>query len=222
VHEPAFLVIWPAAVLLTHLFHKLPAAAGGVKEGRRKMARPADSQRQARTLAAAADYVLGHGLAGLSLRPLAAALGTSPRMLLYDFTSKEELIMTVLTEVRRRMTVMLADYVRVTGASGADLVRAVWDWASSAERAPFMRLSLEVYVEAMTNPGAYSERGRAMVTEWLDQFATALVGATRVPDPTSATLVIAVLRGLMLDRFSTGDERRTDLALERFAQLLEP
>ncbi|MFJ2864416.1 hypothetical protein [Kitasatospora sp. NPDC087314] len=31
------------------------------------------------------------GLAGLSLRPLAAALGTSPRMLLYDFGSKQEL-----------------------------------------------------------------------------------------------------------------------------------
>lgn len=186
------------------------------------MARPADPQRRARTLAAAADYVLEHGLAGLSLRPLAAAIGTSPRMLLYDFTSKEELIMAVLTEVRRRMAAMLADYVRATGASGASLVRAVWDWASSAERAPFMRLFFEVYVEAMTNPDAYSERGRAMVTEWLDQFGAALAGAPASgPDTTSATLAIAVLRGLLLDRFSTGDDRRTDLALERFAELLD-
>ncbi len=185
------------------------------------MARPADPQRRARALAAAADYVLEHGLTGLSLRPLAAALGTSPRMLLYDFSSKEELIMAVLTEVRGRLSGMLAGYVRETGASGADLVRAVWDWASSAERAPFMRLSFEVYVEAMTNPGAYSERGRAMVTEWLDQFGTALVDApVGGPNATSATLLIAVLRGLLLDRFATGDERRTDLALERFAELL--
>ncbi len=36
----------------------------------------------------------------------------------------------------------------------------------------------------------------------------------------SATLVIAVLRGLILDRLSTGDEERTDHALERFAQFL--
>lgn len=185
------------------------------------MARPADPQRRARTLAAAADYVLEHGLTGLSLRPLAAALGTSPRMLLYDFSSKEELIMAVLSEVRGRLSGMLADYVRETGASGAGLVRAVWDWASSAERAPFMRLSFEVYVEAMTNPGAYSERGRAMVTEWLDQFGVAFVDASVTPDTTSATLLIAVLRGLLLDRFATGDERRTDQALERFAELLD-
>jgi AcrR family transcriptional regulator len=185
------------------------------------MARPADPRRRARTLAAAADYVLEHGLTGLSLRPLAAALGTSPRMLLYDFSSKEELIMAVLTEVRGRLSGMLADYVRETGASGAGLVRAVWDWASSAERAPFMRLSFEVYVEAMTNPGAYSERGQAMVTEWLDQFGAAFLGASVTPDATSATLLIAVLRGLLLDRFATGDERRTDLALGRFAELLD-
>jgi AcrR family transcriptional regulator len=186
------------------------------------MARPADLERRARTLAGTADYVLEHGLAGLSLRPLAAALGTSPRMLLYDFSSKEELIMAVLTEVRRRLSVMLADHVRTTSPSGANLVRTVWDWASSAERAPFMRLFFEVYVEAMANPSAYSERGRAMVTEWLDQFGTALAGtAVTGADTTSATLVIAVLRGLLLDRFSTGDERRTDLALERFAELLD-
>jgi hypothetical protein len=86
---------------------------------------------------------------------------------------------------------------------------------------PFMRLSFEVYVETMTNPAAYSERGRAMVTEWLDQFGTALVDASVTPDTTSATLLIAVLRGLLLDRFATGDERRTDLALERLAELLE-
>ena len=84
-----------------------------------------------------------------------------------------------------------------------------------------MRLSVEVYVEAMTNPGAYSERGRAMVTEWLDQFGVAFVDASVTPDTTSATLLIAVLRGLLLDRFATGDKRRTDLALERFAELLE-
>jgi len=185
------------------------------------MARPADPHRRARTLAAAADYVLEHGLAGLSLRPLASALGTSTRMLLYDFASKEELVMAVLAEVRRREAGLLAEYVSQTGASGPDLVRAVWDWASAAERTPFMRLFFEVYVEAMANPGTYSERGRAMVTEWLDQFGATVTGPPDGPsDTASATLVIAVLRGLLLDRLGTGDEQRTDRALERFADLL--
>jgi AcrR family transcriptional regulator len=185
------------------------------------MARPADPSRRAATLAAATDYVLEHGLAGLTLRPLASALGTSTRMLLYDFASKEELIMAVLAEVRHRESGLLADYVTVTGSSGAELIRTVWDWVSSAERAPFMRLFFEVYVEAMVNPGAYSDQGRATVTEWLGQFGAALAGPAGRADSASATLVIAVLRGLLLDRLSTSDQRRTDRALEQFARLLE-
>lgn len=185
------------------------------------MARPADPGRRAKTLAAAADYVLEHGLAGLSLRPLASALGTSTRMLLYDFSSKEELIMAVLAEIRRREAVLLTGYVNASSASGPKLIQAAWAWASSAERAPFMRLFFEVYIDAIAHPGTYSRRGQAMVTEWLDQFGAALSGTpTAAADPASATLVIAVLRGLLLDLLSTGDQERTDRALDLFTQLI--
>ncbi|MGZ8722334.1 MAG: TetR/AcrR family transcriptional regulator, partial [Aeromicrobium sp.] len=44
----------------------------------------------------ATDYVLEAGLIGLSLRPLAAAIGTSDRMLNYHFGSKDELVASVL------------------------------------------------------------------------------------------------------------------------------
>jgi AcrR family transcriptional regulator len=47
-------------------------------------------------LESAADYVLQHGLIGMSLRPLAAALGTSDRMLLYHFTSRDQLVTSIV------------------------------------------------------------------------------------------------------------------------------
>ena len=47
------------------------------------------SPRRAELLDASYGYVLNHGLNGLSLRPLAAAIGSSPRVLLYLFGSKE-------------------------------------------------------------------------------------------------------------------------------------
>lgn len=185
------------------------------------MARPANPQRRGETIAAAADYVLEHGLAELSLRPLANALGTSTRMLLYDFGSKEELVMAVLAEVRRREAGMLAGYVRTTGASGPELLQGVWDWAGHPDRAPFMRLFFEVYVDAMTHPGARSQRAQAMVTEWLGQFGAALQDPhSDAADNAPATLVIAALRGLLLDRLSTGDQQRTDRALNLLIQLL--
>lgn len=186
------------------------------------MARPADRERRGRTLEAVTDYVLEHGLADLSLRPLAAALGTSTRMLLYDFSSKEDLIMAVLAEVRRRESALLAAHLEASQASAADLVRTIWNWLAAPRQAPFLRLFFEVYVQAMSHPDAYSARGRATVTDWLDQFGAAFTdSAPGQADLAGATLVIAVLRGLVLDRLATGDDTRTDQALERFAQLLD-
>ncbi|MGH3303231.1 MAG: hypothetical protein ACRDOK_16430 [Streptosporangiaceae bacterium] len=60
-------------------------------------------------------------------------------MLLYDFASKDELIMEWLSEVRRRESGLLAGDADVSGASGADLVQIIWNRASSAERAPLAR-----------------------------------------------------------------------------------
>jgi AcrR family transcriptional regulator len=186
------------------------------------VARPADTERRGRTLAAITDYVLEHGLADLSLRPLAAALGTSTRMLLYDFSSKEDLVMAALAEVRRREAALLAIHLETTKAPAADLVRTIWDWLASPERAPFLRLFFEVYVQAMNHPDTYTARGREMVSEWLDQFGAVLAGPDPGhADPVVATLVIAVLRGLMLDRLATGDDMRTDQALERFIALAD-
>ena len=138
------------------------------------MARPADPRRRAKTLAAAADYVLEHGLAGVSLRPLASALGTSTRMLLYDFASKEGAHHGGARRGPAPGGRMLAEHLSTTGASGPELLRAVWDWAGHADRAPFMRLFFEVYIDAMAHPDARSERAQAMVTEWLEQFGAAL------------------------------------------------
>src|SRR5205085_11112953 len=101
------------------------------------IARPADPDRRARTLDRAADYVLDHGLEGLSLRPLAKALGTSPRMLLYDFASKEQLVDEVLAEVRRREVRLIEEQGIDFGGTAGDALHAVWRWVSAEERAPF-------------------------------------------------------------------------------------
>jgi AcrR family transcriptional regulator len=183
------------------------------------MPRPPDPERRARTLARATDYVLEHGLAGLSLRPLASALRTSPRMLLYDFGSKERLIAEVLAEARRREAELLVDYRTIPGASEAETLRLVWDWISADERKPFLRLFFEVYVDAVTHPNKYPGGAGPMVTDWLEvaRETWSSVGA----DSATATLLIAVVRGLLLDRLAATDPGRTDDALARFAELLD-
>jgi AcrR family transcriptional regulator len=164
------------------------------------MARPVNPTRRQETLGRAAEYVLDHGLTGLSLRPLAEALGTSPRMLLYDFGSKEELVRAILAEIRRREERLLDADVRT--------LDDVWRWISAPEREPFLRLFFEVYVAAI-------KRGEAspFVEEWLDFLSGSA-------DEATATLLIAVVRGLLLDRLATGASDRTDSALALAASVI--
>jgi AcrR family transcriptional regulator len=168
------------------------------------MARPIDPNRRVAVLAKAADYVLERGLAGLSLRPLAKALDTSPRMLLYDFESKERLIHAVLAEIRRREASLLESEVHT--------LEDVWAWIATPEREPFLRLFFEVYVAGLAKGEA-----EPLVRDWLDFLRTSW--HPRV-DEATATLMVAVVRGLLLDRLATGDKRRTDDALRLFSARL--
>jgi AcrR family transcriptional regulator len=167
------------------------------------MARPVDPHRREAVLGQAADYVLEQGLAGLSLRPLARALGTSPRMLLYDFGTKERLIHEILAEIRRREASLLDAEVRT--------LEDVWRWISAPEREPFLRVFFEVYVAALGRGDA-----APFVRDWLEFLRERWQPS--VDEPT-ATLMVAVIRGLLLDRLATSDRARTDRALSRFAEL---
>jgi AcrR family transcriptional regulator len=177
------------------------------------MARPPDPERRNRTLAKVADYVLENGLEGVSLRPLAAALGTSTRMLLYDFGSKEALVDEALEEIRRRLAGRLAELQ--AGRDQAETLAEVWKWVSADQRVPFMRLFFETYVDALQHP----ERGRPMVADWLEFLETRW--QPKGLDPATATLFVAVIRGLLLDRLTAPDPERTDEAMRVFAGMLK-
>ena len=64
-------------------------------------------QKRAALVAKIADHVLARGLSGLGVREMAAAAGTSDRMLLYYFPDKEAVTAAVLETIAARMTAML-------------------------------------------------------------------------------------------------------------------
>src|SRR3954462_15282007 len=103
---------------------------------------PRETRRRDQVAAAATDYVLEHGLVGLSLRPLAAELGTSDRMLLYHFATKDDLVATVLRVANDRA---VAEVRRLPPAQ--DVRTAVLDlWA--ALTSPPLEQCQRTYVEA--------------------------------------------------------------------------
>src|SRR6185436_21069675 len=92
------------------------------------------SARQSELLEKAYAYALEHGLADLSLRPLATAIGSSPRVLLFLFGSKDGLVRALLTKARADELDVL-DRVRQAGSAGGPRAAAdaIWAWLAAPE-----------------------------------------------------------------------------------------
>lgn len=184
------------------------------------------SARRDELLELAYRYVLAHGLAELSLRPLAAAIGTSPRVLLYLFTSKDGLIRALLARARTDQLELLAN-TRVSGdaelADVADVADVVWQWLIAEDHRPLVTLWFEGYARSLVEPdGPWADFARQTVQDWLALLAAHQTPARR-RSPTGAaerTLILAVLRGALLDLLATGDRTRTTAAVHHHLQQL--
>jgi len=147
----------------------------------------------------ATDYVLEHGLLDLSLRPLAAALGTSDRMLLYHFGDKASLVATILRVSNDRSVKGIRDLKPSPNVRAA--VIDLWGAVSSPQQARCQRL----YVEAAAMGVLGTEPFASVVAEanevWLGALADHLVasGVSRSHASRAARLVEAALMGLQLD-----------------------
>lgn len=178
--------------------------------------------RRAELAEGALDYVLRHGLVGLSLRPLAAELGTSDRMLIYHFGSKERLVSDVLSLAKRR----LARSVEPPGsevACPAELVRHLWAALSTPTAAGITRLYLEVCVLAVQEPERWSTAPEQLRGSWRAPLQSGLVALGIAPERATplADLILGTLDGLSLERLVATDPTRVDAAAAAFAELLD-
>lgn len=168
------------------------------------------------------DHVLARGLIGLTLRPVAAAIGTSDRMLIYHFHSRDALVSAVVA----RCTDRAIDHVR--SLPPARSVRAAVNqlWAAYGEEP--LDSCLDVYVQAaatgLFGQEPYLSEARASNERWADALADHLVdsGAPRRRVARIVTLVDSALYGFHLD---LATDRPEDLArgvddLARAAQAL--
>src|SRR3954447_25754387 len=155
-------------------------------------------------------YFLRHGVANLSLRPLAAAVGTSARMLLHYFGSKEALIAAVMEQVQTRLQDAFRELFEGRGAE-KDLLQKFWNILSNRANQPAARLLFEVQMLALQNPKRYRRYLTRTSTNWRRLIEQALPGKQKNVE--EATLYNAVVDGLLLELLSTGDLRRTSRAL---------
>jgi AcrR family transcriptional regulator len=161
--------------------------------------------------------VLANGLAGMSLRPLAKAVGSSPRVLLYLFGSKDNLVRALLARARADELEAIDAFRQ--GDGSADLNSAagqVWAWLSAPEHRNLLTLWVEAYARSLVEPtGPWATFARQTVEDWLDLLASCQPPDQRRTAGGAAdrTVVLALLRGALLDLLATGDLKRTTRAV---------
>lgn len=177
-------------------------------------------------MGAAADHVLAHGVSGLALRPLGAALGVSHVALLHHFGSREQLFVEVLRELRDREREQLARQAgALTGDAGLEaLLRAAWARLSAPAHDRFLRLLFEVVGRALQDPEAYGPFLDELVDDWTGSVEALLLarGAGEEEAAALAVCVYGAVRGLLLDLVSTGRRDRAEAGFEQFVTLLRP
>ncbi|MEV6319856.1 TetR/AcrR family transcriptional regulator [Nocardia sp. NPDC051787] len=178
------------------------------------MARPLDHAKRAELLAAVVRYIADHGLADLSLRPLAAELGTSSRMLIYYFTTKEELLVQALATQRPDIAALFADITDV-----AELRERLWDfWTANTSGAGVtsVKVMLQVLGAACAPRSPYADYATAAIATFISALTDWLRRLDVADDPeVVATLLVSGLRGILQDRLITGEVERTDRAARR-------
>jgi len=179
------------------------------------------SQARERLLTAAVEQAMRGGIADMSLRELAAAIGTSHRMLIYHFGSREGLLAAVARTVEEAQRATVSEWGYTTAASA----RRLWQHFSDPRLWPAERLFFELYAHALLGrPGTEGFLENA-IEPWVTVIAGALAREAGLDDKTAraeARLAVAVTRGLLLDLLASGDRESVTEAFECYLRRAEP
>jgi AcrR family transcriptional regulator len=168
-------------------------------------------------LTAVIDDLTREGLGDRSLRDIAAAVGTSHRMLIHHFGSRHGLMTGVVEAIEEDQKRFMES---LQGASG-DIPTAMWQRLRDPELWPAERLFFECYARALHGEEPFARMLPGAIDDWVER-TVALDATPEVPPALArarARLGLAVFRGLLLDLVGTGDQAGVDAAFEAFAAL---
>ena len=155
--------------------------------------------------------VAEHGLGDRSLRDLAAAVGSSHRMLHYHFGSRDGLVAALVESVEAAQRAVLRELAgRISDP--AELMREHWRSLTAPELRPFIRL----FFECVGLTG-----GRGLTEPWLDLGSDLGVRLGVDFDAVDLQIGVALTRGLLIDVLASGDTTAADAAIERYLRVRE-
>ena len=182
------------------------------------------SDRRDELLGKIIDVFLDEGISDLSLRPLAGSVGTSARLLIYHFGSKEELLFLALQMIRRRIEASLYECAsKERPDSLADFLRMFWRWAVEDSHQRYFRLLFEMNGLAMHQRDKFPDEfwGGSGLVSWIHLFEREFDQLSESKEGRGAsTFVMAALNGLLRDLIVTQDLKRTSDGMDYLIKTL--
>lgn len=173
-----------------------------------------DPGRRAELLEQVVDYLLERGVAELSLRPLARAVGTSTYALTYHFDSREGVIVAALAAVEERQRVLVERWAQDEELTLPDLVRRYWRWSCTSEGRRFIALAVEILAIAARHPERYAGAWDSAMAPWHASLRADLGGGQDAQE--LAALIVATVSGHQLALLAGEDADRLTRALDLF------
>ncbi|MBA2456073.1 MAG: TetR/AcrR family transcriptional regulator [Nocardioidaceae bacterium] len=163
------------------------------------------------------DYVLEHGIIGLSLRPLAAALGTSDRMLVYHFGTRDALVAEAIELSNARSVGVLRGLRAVRSVRAG--VLALWQVMSDPQVDRCQRVYAQAAALGLLGREPFADTVRRSNAEWMRAVADYLRSCGASPGRVQriARLVDATMMGLQLD-LSVEDSDGVERAIRDLAR----
>jgi AcrR family transcriptional regulator len=189
------------------------------------MARTPDVEMKRELLDQVVAYLAENGLGDMSLRPMAAALGTSPNRLVHHFGSKQELLAAALARATRIQEDVRDEWLRrQPDMSQANQLRRWWKWLNESPRnLALTRLGLEAATLEAARTGITGEVRAEQIGVWREHIEQQLLreGVPRSSVVIEASLLKGMFTGLVVDLMATGDKQRLTRALEQGLKRLE-
>lgn len=181
------------------------------------MSRPTEPQKKQELLEQCLAAVIEAGALDSSINAIAKKIGTSGRMLIYHFGSKQELEQQLigLLESRLREKLWSAQSVSLAEADGlAEPLLAMWSHLTAPDMHGLLKLTMELNQRAIQGDSETQGFIEQESKKWVD----ALFNLTN--DKTTALLLFHLFQGAILDFLTTGNAQRGQQTIKAFAETL--
>jgi AcrR family transcriptional regulator len=189
---------------------------------RRSAGSPRGEARRRELLDRVADDLAVNGLVDFSLRRAARAAGATHKVLLYHFDGADDLLRQAILQLReRRIGNALAAATRGPARRTlAARVRTVWPVLMGAESG--LRVLDQAIGLAMYDPGRYAGLGREASQQYLPALLSICpAGWSDRRKLEVAQMILAVLRGFLVDWLTSGDTGGVTAGFEALIRALE-